>query len=180
MNMATFTIELLPEERTLVDEITFDPVRNPVDHERNAAIAERLTRSLMDRGGIPKRRLRYFTDADFNIGGRGTSRQGRFERNGCREEDIPRHPNFLRYLCYFIFGADLPDAIRSEFKADVDACGFVTSGDVEPLRKKARTLVRRHGLTAYNAQEELYKLALDCGLSQSAAASIRDAVSTVR
>lgn len=177
---AIFTIDLTPHEQTLLDEIRFQGCDDPVDVRRSAEAALRLTQSLLERGGIPEHRRSYFTDAQHNAGGPRVSGLQRFERNGCRGVEVLRHPHFLKHLRYFIFGADLPGAVCNAFKAEVDACGFVTSGDVEPLCKKARALVRGHRLVAHRTRDEFYKLALDCGLSQGVAASIRNAVRTVQ
>jgi hypothetical protein len=56
----------------------------------------------------------------------------------------------------------------------------VTSGDLEPLRKLARAQTRKHGLAAYDACDELFKLAMECGLPVWYAKSIRDTVRTVK
>lgn len=179
--METFAVQLEPVERAVLGQIEFDVLRC-VDHvevERNANLAVQLVQSLVKRSAIPEHR-RYFTDPAYNVGGRGSSNQQIFERNGCRGTDILRHPHFLPYLRYFVLGADLPDDVRDAFKAEVEACGMVTSSDVVPLGKKAKALTRRYGLKPHEARDEFFKLALDCGLAPHTAVFIRDAVRTVR
>lgn len=180
--MASFTIELQPSERALVEQIEFNALRlqDASDAARNAELVVMLTQALISRDAIPEHRRCFFTDPRYNVGGRGKSRQQIFERNGCHGAAILQHPHFLPYLNYFIYGAALPDPVRESFRAEVMGCGMVTSGDVVPLGQKARALTRQHRLIAHDAREEFFKLALDCGLDALWAVSIRDAVSTVR
>jgi hypothetical protein len=79
-----------------------------------------------------------------------------------------------------VHGPDLPAAVLDGFAAKVAACGSVTSGDIVPLGEYAKQQTRAHGLDGGGAAEEFYKLALECGLEEYEARSIRDAVKTVR
>lgn len=106
------SVELTAEEKALVAQIDFDPSSSD-RHEPgywNAVGEAALTlmRSLIARKAIPEVRTKYFTDSDFNVGGRGRSRADIFEKNGTRGEAIFRHPHFLKYLHYFLYGPDLP------------------------------------------------------------------------
>ncbi len=173
-------IELTEAERGLFDRIEFDQGR--LSHETwqvNAPLVEQLFDLLVGRNALPVHRLQWFTDADFNPGGRGKSREDQWRRNGTSGREVLRHPNFLAYFAYFICGADLPPVALRAFRAAVENCGMVTSGDMPILSKTARTLARQHGLEAHFASEEFYKLALDCGLGRNAG-YVRDGVRSLR
>ena len=144
-------IELTPLERELAEQIEMDAhaLRDCGEHARaNGELVCGLMRSLIARKGIPEVRARFFNDANYNVGGRGRSRRETFEKNGTRGEDIFRHPHFLVYLRYFLLGADLPDAVKAGFTAEVAKCGHVTSGDIVPLGALARQQTRAHRLDA--------------------------------
>lgn len=160
----------------------FDPLalRDHQAFRANAELAHQLTTLLLERKAIPKQRLRYFTDPDYNPGGRGSSRQDVFERNGPSGDALLRHPHFLRFLRYFIHGADLPSPIVTVFAKAVEDCGPITSGDIAPLSATARQLARAHGLDPKRAAEEFYKFCLDLDLGSGDAASIRSSVQQVR
>ena len=71
-------IELTVEEKALLGRIDFAPT-SPERHdpEHWNAVGEAalgLMKSLIARKAIPDVRSRYFTDPDFNVGGRGRSR----------------------------------------------------------------------------------------------------------
>ena len=178
------SIEFRSEEKQLLGQIDF----NPASLERHEArywiavgeAALRLTKSLIARKAIPEVRTRYFTDPDFNTGGRGRSRAQIFEKNGTRGEDIFRHPHFLKYLHYFLYGPDLPAQVREAFRQKIAAIGLVTSSDIVPLGKFARQLTRAARIDAGDAAEEFFKLALECGLELHEARSIGDSVKTAK
>lgn len=168
-------IDLRPEERALYGRVESDP---------EAAVE--LMRSLLERGAIPAIRRRYFTDPEFAIG-ISCSRKEVFERNGTRGENIFRHPNFGKYLRYFVCGPDLPRQVIEAFYQQVMSERFLSSGDMDGLMTLARRLTRQHGLDPKVACEEFHKLALetfgimrdgeyDLAGSESKARSIRDYV----
>ncbi len=177
-------VKLTEAEAELAKRIEFNPASRTHDAAAAHASGEGawlLMKSLVKRDAIPKTRLRWFTDPDCNIGGRGVSRRDMFQRKGLSDKDMVQHPSFIRlYLRYFVFGPDLPVPVIERFESAIADCGTVTSGDIEPLRKLARQLVRVHGLNAKNAAEEIFKLGLECGLHASEARFIRDAVKPVR
>jgi len=172
------TFALTFEEEALLAGLTFDyeDLRDR-DPDANGEAALALTRSLLERRAIPDHRWRVFSDPDFNPGGRGRSNQQIFERNGCGGEAICRHPHYLPYLDYFLHGADLPDSFTTAFGEAVDRMAPITSGDLTPLGKLARKLVRAHGLTSASTRDEVFRLALDKGLGAWQAAFVRTAVS---
>lgn len=182
--MNTGSIKLTAEEKALVAQIDFNPASSE-GHEPGywKAVGEaalRLMKSLIARKAIPEVRMRYFSDADFNVGGRGRSRAQIFEKNGTRGEAIFRHPHFLKYLHYFLCGPDLPPSVIKAFRKKISDIGFVTSSDIIPLGAFGRQMARANRLDASDPAEEFFKLALDCGLELYEARSIRDSVKTAR
>jgi len=173
----TLAIALTSEEQLLLDQVTFDYddlAHGDVDANGEAVVC--LMEALLGRRAIADHRWRVFTDPDFNPTGRGRSNQQIFEKNGSGGQAMFRHPHFLPYLAYFLRGPDLPERFQVEFSQAVDQMAPITSGDLVPLGKLARKLVRDHGLGAAEARDEVFRLALDCGLSAWQAASIRSQV----
>lgn len=174
-------IELTVEEEALATQIEFDQshVRDHEHWKANSDLAYNLIALLAKRNAIPSHRMRYFDDPNLNPGGRGKSRKDRFLANSGSHDDMYRHNNFLAYLRYFIYGPDLPRPLIDSFAKVVEACGRITSGDVEPLRKTARGLARQYGLNTSDA-DRFYQLALETMGIHSYAESIYRAVKDVR
>lgn len=183
MEKGSHTIDLTPDERALAEAIRFDPhatLGNPPAFHANGDLVVQLINRLLKRKAIPDQRLSYFSDPDYNVGGRGKSRRDSFVQKGHDDESLMRHGHFLKYLFYFIYGADLPAPVVQAFRRAVEDCGPITSGDIAPLSSMARQLARTHRLNAKEAADEFYKLGLDLGLSPDNAASIRSSVLQVR
>lgn len=177
----SYAIKLTEEESELLSGIELDTDKLRFDHEgyeRQGPLVLRLLKSLRDRDAIPEHRLRYWSDSEYQIGRVNTSHKGLFERNGTTGRDIYTHPHFLKYLRYFLFGARLPADAVSEFENLVGNPEWVTSGDLTDITRGTRRLVRENGLQG--KEEEFYRLALDIGLDQGFAKSVRDAVKQVR
>lgn len=172
-----FAVALQPEEQTLLDGITFEyeGMGYQAFRDQGERVAT-LVKALLARGAIPEQRLRWFTDGAYYPGGRGKSRKDVFHRNGNTEEEILRHASFLKHLRYFLFGTDLPKPVVERFAHEVEGCGMVTSGDVIPLGKTARKLIRDYGLERHHAADEFHKLALDLGVSNFSAVMIHGSV----
>jgi len=141
---------------------------------------ENGTQSLLDRKGIPQHRLRYFMDPAYSPGRGKGSRLDQFRRNVPDDAEILRNSHFLAYLRYFIFGANLPEAIRSEFKVRVESFGGVPSGDTPEFGRAVRALVRQSGLKPAEVDEKFFQLAFGCGLDPDTATFVRKTVKTVR
>ena len=183
--MKKYHIEFTEEEKAHIKAIDLR-VSHRNQTERNAAYKANkrpilaLLESLSERNAIPEERINYWTDPDYNTGRLKVSNKGVFERNGCTGQEIYTHPNFIPYLCYFMFGADLPDAVITEFEEKVGNPDWVTSGDIVPIGKCARTLTRQHSLDRAHAAEEFFKLCLDMGLGRSTADSVMRSVKQLR
>ena len=162
-------IKLSAEEENLLKQISFTDLSHEV-LKKSCSAAGDLAKLLIERDCIPRIRVEYFTNPEYNVGLRA-SRKETFEKNGTKGEDIFYHGNFLRYLRYFIFGPDLPRTVI------IDFCENIESDD---LLAFVRSQVRKHRLNPGKASEEFYKLALECGLPEWNARSIRDTVKNVR
>ena len=174
-----YAVELTKEEFALLSSIEID--QSKLDHEqfsRQGPLILELLQSLFERKAIPEIRLKYWTDPEYQIGRFKTSNKGLFERNGNQGAEIYFHPNFLTYLRYFLFGAQLPAAAIREFEEVVGNPEWVSSGDITRITKGTRTIVRNCGLK--DEDEEFYRLALDVGLSQWFAKPVRDAAKGTR
>lgn len=183
MEKNSFSIGLTSAEAELIESIKSNPIDtlNNVDaFHTNGTLVSQLTHSLLNRNAIPTQRLKYFTEPAYNIGGRGKSRQENFIRNAGGTENMIRHGHFLKYLRYFIHGANLPEDILTEFSNAVKECGNITSGDIDPLSKRARELIRTFNLVPKSAADEFYKLSLDLGLDPIDATSIYSSVLKIR
>ena len=176
-------IELTNEEQTLLERIDFDLSDHGRSRESVLAVcsaAADLTESLIRREAIPEIRRRYISDPALNIGSKRSRLQG-FEQNGCKGREIIAHPNFLKYLRYFVFGPDLSeraiDGFRQILIEDAGTSGMVLDELCRFARAEARRLNRDN---RRRAVEEFFKLALECGIDEGMARSIRDAVRSVR
>lgn len=173
-------VELTERERELIARIDFDPHEMRLHGrfeevlEESCVAAKDLALSLLGRDAIPEIRRRYFTDPDLNVGSK-RSRKEIFEGNGTGGDAILEHAHFLPYLKYFVYGPELPKQTIAGF------CELVND-DVERdrLRIYAREEVRQRSLDRRDAAEEFYKLALECGLYESDARSVRDAALQTR
>ena len=175
-------VDLTPQEATLAAKIEFDPDWPHVERDRVLEIcraAATLTKALVKRGAIPEHRLNYFTDPEFNIGTK-MSRQEVFERNGTKGDEILEHPHFLKYLYYFIHGPNLPKPVIEGFCKIVDDDRGTSGMVMDQMHRYVRKEIRDRGLTRWEAAEEFYKLALDCGLYVDRAKGVRRAALAAR
>ena len=167
-------VKLTQEEKNLWQKIDYDELRESIEP------AYKLSKSLLKRKVIPSIRIKYFTEPEFNIGGRGKSREEIFKRNGTEGELILKHPGFHKYLKYFILGPDLPLEIINEFRKLVDNCKPVTSGDIELFCKLSSKQVKANQLYSNSIAEEYYKLCLELELSEVMARIIRDKIKKIK
>ncbi|MBI2799309.1 MAG: hypothetical protein HYX63_03315 [Gammaproteobacteria bacterium] len=180
--MALHSIDLTPEEQELKAAIHFeyDALKNYEIAQSNGERAALLYEKLEKRGVIPEHRMRYWNDPRYNHGRMKGSHKHIFERNGTTGREIYEHANFLKYLKYFLDGADLPAPLISRFAETVSDIGHVSGSDALDLAKEARVEVRRYGMEPRHASEEYYKLALDCGIAQMWANTIRENLRRMR
>ena len=172
-------IILTDEEQSLFFSIKF----NWKNHDQLRCSLEPmrlLAFSLLERSAIPEIRIAYFTDPNFNPGGRGKSREEIFESNGTSGEEILRHPNFLKYLEYFLCGPNLPSVAIDTFRTEALCSGYLTGGDINDLAPFARSCIRSNGLAPRVAAEEFFKLAVECGAGPSYADMLRKSLRAIK
>lgn len=182
-NMTQADIDLTDDERNLLGQITFDlnlESHDPEDFTRNSEGVAQLITMLLKRRAIPEHRLKYFTDPDYQKSRIKGAHRDLFRRNGNNDEQILRHPHFLKYARYFVCGPDLPGALMQEFRDAARRCGHVSPGGAVDLANLARRQVRAFDLAPHDAAEEYFKLALDSGIWMSHAFHIADRVRTLR
>jgi hypothetical protein len=175
-----FAIRLEPTETAILASIEFDAhkLRHETAQTNGSAVVE-LMRLLVKRRAIPEARARYWADPKYQHSNMKASRKEIFERHGNKGEEIYKNLHFLPYLRYFLYGADLPSKVIAALKAEVGNPDWLTSSDIVPLTKFARTLARQNGLD-HEASEEFFKLALDLGLPVDTAGAIRQSVMKIR
>jgi hypothetical protein len=91
---------------------------------------EELMRSLLELNAIPEARRRFFFRSDLLHSWTRAFASPGLESNGTRGDAIFRHPHFVKYLHYFVYGSDLPKPVIETFQQKVIDCGKpFTSGD---------------------------------------------------
>lgn len=87
-----------------------------------------LALSLFERSAVPKIRIAYFTDPNFNLGGEvGHAKRYSKEMEPLGEE-ILCHPHFLKHFEYFLCGPNLPTVVIEAFKREALCSGYLTGG----------------------------------------------------
>lgn len=180
-----YRLELTEAEEKLLAQIDLRSSHSSHAEARAAYLANQepileLLKSLSERGAVPQQRLNYWNHPDYHPGRLKGSRKQIFERNGCHEEEIYTHPNFVKHLRYIVLGADLPRNLIEAFEAQVGDPQWISYSDALELGKFARGLVRRHRLDPREASEEFFKLALDLDLGLDSALRIRSIVKATR
>ncbi|WP_165681931.1 hypothetical protein [Metapseudomonas otitidis] len=171
-------IPLTSEELALLSKIRFNSL-NHQELRNSLAPMETLALSILKREVVPQIRIAYLTDPELNPGGRGKSRKDIFEKNGTSGDEILRHPHFLKYLEYFIFGPNLPVAVIEKFKSKSVSDHF-SGSDMNDLTPYARECVRQNRMEPHRAAEEFYKLAIECGAMPAFAENLKKSVSAVK
>ena len=170
-------IELTHAEAELYSHIPADP--DDEGWHEVADTREALVESLRERQAILEVRLRVFFDPAYAETGNKSCEEV-FESNGTSGRDIYRHPRFIPYLRYFIYGPDLPKpAIEGLCKILNDDAG--TTGMVmDQYRKYARLCVRKYGLDRGKAATEFFRLGIEIGMELDAARTLRNAAKSAR
>jgi hypothetical protein len=154
-------IELNEAEKALLTHIIWD--QNQLkDHGAVVANLERiaqLAQMLFARKAIPAVRTDFFLKPEMNPGGHGKSRKQVFEKNGTKGEAILRHPHFVKYLRYFIFGPDLPEPTVRGFCEIIEDDAGTTGEVLDQITAFVRSEIRSKGLDRNYAAEEFFKLA---------------------
>jgi hypothetical protein len=176
-------IELSESEQQIAEKIVFDNEGYiGLARERaieNGELAASLMGSLLNRGAIPKIRLRYFTDADYNPGPGNRSRHAYFRQNAGSDEAVFRHGHFLPFLRYFVYGAELPDPVKEAFLKRAQDPWIKEEDLVNLARTQVRELLQTPSRRDHTLPDRFYQLALDCGVDEGQARIVREAVMRV-
>jgi hypothetical protein len=143
------------------------------DYESGSEAMANLYSILKEKDAIPKERLNWFVNSEWNIGTK-KSRLQIFESNGTSKENITKHPHFLKHFQYFIEGADLPKKLldyayakRTDTLFDDEWCKEVLfevkqNKPIQSDRKKFA--------------EEIFKLCADLNINIEEAKSLRQSI----
>ena len=183
--MEKYHIKLTEEEAGILSKIDLRSNHHNHDEGRAAYLGNKelipaLLTLLGSRGAVPEMRLKYWTDPKYQMSRTKGSRKDLLESNGWRGDELYTSPYFIEHLRYFLFGAELPDAVIVEFEAMVGNPEWVTSSDIVPIGKTARDLTRKNHLDKHTAPGEFFKLCLDMGLSLYTAQSVMESVKKAR
>jgi hypothetical protein len=139
-------------------------------------IARSLAQSLIARNAIPLIRVNYFVKPEYNLGNPRSSKKDGFERKGVTGEAIPKHPHFLPYLKYFIYGAELPEPLKQGFYS-IKLDSFDDDDFIEKAwpKMKAYLTANRH-LDRNTIAEEIFKLCLDLEVDLTYAKRLRNKI----
>ena len=158
-------VKLDGKEQELADAICWDLNQlNKLDYNKRIQIFEnmgQLAESLLGRSAVPSQRIKYLTDPEMFIGGYGKSRKDVFERNGIVGREIFHHPDFMKYLTYFMNGPDLPEETIDGFCRIIEE-DRGTSGEVlDQIMAYVRKEIRERHLSKHVVAEEFFKLAYE-------------------
>ncbi len=132
---------------------------------------------LNKRKAIPVIRLEIFTNPQYAEFQKKSPKQI-FESNGTYGNEIIRHPNFLKYLHYFIKGPDLPaEAIKGFCRILNNDTG--TSGEIlDQLYCHVRFNIRKYDLDHHSAASNFFRLAVELEIEHDPFAIRAAAMST--
>ena len=171
-------VELTEEEQKLYQDVLSLDINEDYDERiRKLDSLKLLTKSLLDRKAIPEQRIKFFTDKDFQFGGAKKSRKEVFESNGTKGTEIFRHAHFIRYLIYFVEGANLDNHLiksiegicdRNHYSDDAigEIYNFLKSGSLIPKDKSSRQ----------ELADEIFKLLVDLKVELSYCHQIRNKI----
>lgn len=166
-------IHLTDFEIALFDSIAFPPDDAMLAGERadnNSELAHLLAVSLFERNAVPAHRIRFFEDAEHNVG-RSCSVRESLEHAGAEGDAVYARPEFLKYLRYFICGPELPEKVERVFRRELVERG---GGSQRRLVAKVRELARTLGASD-EQREKFYQQALEFGLHALSAREIANA-----
>lgn len=139
-----------------------------------------LTTSLLKRNAVPEIRVKFFTDPAYNLSDTRKSKRQIFEQNGTSGTEIFSHPDFLKYLKYFIHGADLPTTLKDQLSLMKES-SFYDDDFVEKAYPILRAYFKESGSNdRHSFVEETFKLFLDLGVDLRFSKVLRDKLMKAR
>jgi hypothetical protein len=176
-------IDLTSDEARLVEQITLNFVTDREGHQaylRNEKLIPQLMAELKKRNAIPQHRLDYFLNPKFRSGLplKGSHRSLFDRTRPATDLEVYQNPSFLKYLRYFLFGAqfDHPEVIERFRSAVTSKMLPINGSDALELAKTGKDLANQYRLEPHSAGEEFFKLCLDCGIHRLHAIPVRDIV----
>ena len=157
MENTVWKINLSEEENALFELVKQFNREGDFDKNTECLNAScQLTLKLFSDDKIPQSRLDYFFEKEYNLSNSKASRKDVFEKNGTRELDIFKHGNFIKYLTYFVEGADLNAFIKEK------AVELITNSTYKDDGCKAFcTFLESNYLVKKEDFEEFFKLSID-------------------
>lgn len=178
-------VELTPREAEYADQIASYDVGsfefNECDYGRTMKACKKLTESLLKRDVIPQHRIKYFTNAEYNLGRGNKSRKYYFEEILNGKGDILEHQDFLKYLDYFINGSKLTQEFKEKLQKVKDECAYDSD-----FPDESYTIIRAHfrkntdNIQKKDFANEVFKLCLDMGLSLYVSSRVQEKLMRIR
>ena len=173
-------IELTEEETKLFDSAQSCNIENNFeDNQKSLNSSLQLTELLIARKAIPINRLKYFTHSEFQHGGIKMSRKEVFESNGTKGKAIFKHPHFIKYLIYFINGANVSNDIYEVSKASIENTSFQDDAisNIFAYLKFTKSIPKDKA-NRNNFANEIFKLVVDLGFEPDLCINIRKKIMT--
>lgn len=151
-------IELTKEEQRLLDTIPNYEINSDAKYEiriQQLENSEKLFELLYEREAIPSVRLGYFTKPEYNL---SNTKKSHFDILG----DISLNGNFLKYLKYFIEGAELPEFFKIKLNQIIKENRFE-----DVIIEKSKPIIRDYAQVNLNKSdidyfsEEIFKFYID-------------------
>lgn len=168
-------VELTEEEQKLYEDIiSLDISEDYEKRVRKLDSLQLLTKSLLDRKAIPEQRIRFFTDKDFQFGGTKKSRKEVFESNGTKGQEIFKHPHFIKYLKYFVEGANLNLHLTKSILEIYSKCHYSDDAINEIYNLlKSNSLIPKDKSSRQELADEIFKLLVDLKIEPNYCHQIR-------
>ncbi|TAJ14054.1 hypothetical protein DMA11_06790 [Marinilabiliaceae bacterium JC017] len=168
-------IELTHVEQEQYDlAFKFNPKKDYEENQNSLDALQALTESIIAREAIPKNRLKYFIDREYQHGRTKMTRKEVFESNGTKGKKMFRHPHFIKYVDYFINGAKISLNVYEVAKSIADSQSFQD----EAIQKiydylKSSGLIPKEKNSKNKFADEIFKLAVDLGFDSDYCKFIR-------
>lgn len=167
------------ENRLFTNIIRFDSVSDEEARNILHDCGELATILLSENGRIPQSRLNYFFKPEYNTSSPKISRFERFNRNGTSGNEIFRHGNFVKYLIYWVNGANVDDELKNIATTIIVNDYYKDHDCLTKFFAAIRSKIPRNQKNS-EFSEEIFKLAIDSGMSLMFAVMLRKKVRCVK
>lgn len=171
-------IDLSEEENKLFDSVQNCNVRNSYEENQISLEASlQLTELLLERKAIPLNRLKFFIDRKYQHGRSKLSRKEVFESNGTKGKAILKHPHFIKYLDYFVNGANVSQDIYDVAEASIESNQSQDDSILKIIEYiKLKGYISKDRTKRNKFADELFKLVVDLGFDTDSCFYIRKAI----